>query len=206
MAEKTTFIKIDRNITEWRWFKDSKVYHVFSWLLIKANVKKHDFQKQTINRGSLVTSYESIADACGLSVSSVRRVIKDLEDTGEIERDVKNHYQIIKIVKYDEYQGCSERTDKQQSSEQPVEQPVEQANGNNIRIYKNDNNGEEWKEEYASQEYPCGTAEKPEWMDDVLWDDLKYRTVENIPGLEQGFYDSYIEYAKECHEQGRDIK
>lgn len=136
MADKTTFIKIDRNIVEWRWFKDSKVYHVFSWLLINANVKDHDFRQRNIPRGSLATSYESIANACGLSVSSVRRVIANLEQTHEIERTVRDHYQEIKVVNYDEYQGCSQRTAKQQ----PVEQPVEHPNSNNIRIYKKDKN------------------------------------------------------------------
>ena len=132
MADKTTFIKIDRNIVEWRWFKDSKVYHVFSWLLINANVKDHDFRQRNIPRGSLATSYESIANACGLSVSSVRRVIANLEQTHEIERTVRDHYQEIKVVNYDEYQGCSQRTAKQQ----PVEQPVEHPNSNNIRIQR----------------------------------------------------------------------
>lgn len=141
MADKTTFIKIDRNIIEWRWFKDAKVYQVFSWLLIKANIKDHGFRHERISRGSLATSYESIADGCGLSVSSVRRVIDKLEQTGEIEREVRNHYQVIKILNYDEYQGCSQRTGNRQADEQPVEQPVEQATDNNQRIIRMNKNG-----------------------------------------------------------------
>lgn len=133
MADKTTFIKIDRNIIEWRWFKDSKAFQVFIWLLIKANVKDHAFHKESLERGSLATSYESIADGCGMSVMSVRRIIRDLEETGEIEREIKNHYQVIRIVKYDEYQGCS-KTISQTTGKQ---QPNEQANNNDIRIYKN---------------------------------------------------------------------
>lgn len=202
MAEQSTYIKIDRNIVNWRWFKDSKMYHVFSWLIIMANIKNHDFRKVTVHRGEIVTSHEKIADACGLSVSSVRRVLQNLEDTGEIERTVKDHYQIIKILKYDEYQGCSHRTGNRQPNEQPVEQPleqpVEQATGNNQRIYKNiknGKNGKNGKEDFSLREpFPCGAVEKPEWMDNDRWERIKYRTVENIPGMEQGFYDSYIEY------------
>ena len=163
MADKNKgYIKLYRGIDEWRWFKDSKVYHVFSWLLIKANVKSHPFQKEMIQRGSLVTSYESIATACGLSVSSVRRVLTALEETEEISREVKNHYQIITVLKYDEYQGCSQRTGNRQSDEQPVEQPVEQATGNNQRMnrmIKNEKNEKKSLRSDSPSEIRRGTDE-----------------------------------------------
>ena len=206
MADHTTFIKIDRNITEWRWFKDAKVFQVFSWLLIKANIKDHDFRNYKVKRGSLATSYESIANCCGMSVSSVRRVIASLEETKEIERTVRDHYQIITILNYDEYQGKPKGVQNKHQNEQPLEQPLEQANGNNQRIYKNDKNGKNDKEIYvASLTLPCGAKKKPRWMDDETWDRIKYRTVEDIPGIEQGFYDTYIEYANDIHKQGRVI-
>ena len=141
MAEKSTFIIIDRNILEWRWFKDARILQVFAWLIVKANIKDHNFRKDIIPRGSLATSYESIAVGCGTSVMTVRRAIQNLEETGEIERVVKDHYQIIKIVNYDGYQGCSKRTGRQQPSEQPHEQPSEHPNNNNQIIYNNGNNG-----------------------------------------------------------------
>ena len=139
MADKG-YIKIDRKILDWRWFHDSKTFHVFIWLLLKANIKDHDFRKFTVKRGSLATSYESIADGCGLSVSSVRRVIASLEETEEIKRTIRDHYQVIEIVNYDLYQsktGCSQRTAKTQ----PVEQPLEQANDNNQRMKRMNKHG-----------------------------------------------------------------
>lgn len=206
MAEKSTFIMMDRNIIEWRWFKDARMYQIFSWLIVKANIKDHAFRKVIIPRGSLATSYESIADGCGTSVMTVRRVVKNLEETGEIQREVKDHYQIIKIVKYDEYQGCSKRTGKQQPSEQPHEQPSEHPNNNNQIIYNNGNNGEEWKEDSAPLKFPCGVAKRPDWLSEDQWDLVKYRTTDDIPGADRGFYDAYIEYAEETIKQGRDIK
>ncbi len=191
MADKTTFIKIDRNITEWRWFKDSKVYHVFSWLLIKANIRDHGFQKQIIPRGSLVVSYESIADACGMSVSSVRRAIASLEETGEIKREVRNHYQVIEIIKYDEYQGCSDRTDKPQPNEQPVEQPVEQANRNNIRIYKNIKNEKNGKKKSRSAPAPLSGAENAYALS---MKPIDVGTVDDIPEEFRDICKTYEEY------------
>lgn len=206
MAEKTTFIIIDRNILEWRWFKKcARTFQLFVWLLLKANIKDHAFHKTIIPRGSLATSYESMADACGMSVSAVRRIIQNLEETGEIEREVKDHYQIIKVVKYDEYQGVQKQQGKRQQKEQPVEQPVEHPNGNDITILNNNNNGDNGNKYSAPLRFPCGATEKPEWMTDELWEKIKFRTVANIPGIEQGFHDTYIDYVEELHKQGKEI-
>ena len=104
MADKTTFIKIDRNIVNWGWFKSTKVLHVFLWLLIKANIKPGHFEKDTISRGSVATSNAHIADGCGLTINNVRTALANLEATGEITRIARNHYQIITIVNYETYQ------------------------------------------------------------------------------------------------------
>ena len=44
MADKTTFIKLDRNIIYWRWYKNPKMLSVFIWLLVKANIKEGHFE------------------------------------------------------------------------------------------------------------------------------------------------------------------
>lgn len=105
MADKTTFIKIDRNILNWRWFRNPRILSVFIWLLLKANIKDGSFEKETIPRGSLVTSNAHIAEGCGLTISNVRTALENLESTGEIERTVKNHYQIITVKNYELYQS-----------------------------------------------------------------------------------------------------
>lgn len=105
MADKTTFIKLDRNIVNWRWFKAPRVLSVFIWLIIKANVKEGHFEKDTIKRGSLVTSNAHIAEECGLTQSNVRTVLTNLETTGEIGRIIRNHYQIITVNNYESYQA-----------------------------------------------------------------------------------------------------
>ena len=198
MADHTTFIKLDRNILNWRWFKNSVTYHIFSLLLLDANYEDHDFGKETIHRGELATSYQSIAESCGLSVSTVRRVLHNLEETGEIKRVVKDHYQIIKVVKYNEYQGCSLRTPKRQPLEHPDEQPVEQPLEHQLKNNKKGKKNKEKKEDFSLREsFPCGADEKPDWMDDERWEKVKYMTVDNIPDKERGFYDSYIEYEEE---------
>lgn len=105
MADKTTYIKLDRNILQWRWFKSSKVLHVFMWLLIRANIKEGHFEKDVVPRGSVVSSNAHIAESCGLTIDNVRTALANLEETGEITRIIRNRYQLITIVKYDDYQS-----------------------------------------------------------------------------------------------------
>ena len=136
MAEKTTFIKLDRNIINWRWFSNSKILSVFIWLIIKANIKEGHFQQDTIKRGSLATSNAHIAEGCGLTVSNVRTALADLESTGEISRVTRNHYQIITVNNYESYQSGISKT------ECPIASNLDgnsQATRNNQRIkeYKN---------------------------------------------------------------------
>lgn len=105
MADKTTFIKLDRNIINWRWFQNPKILSVFLWLLVKANIKEGHFEKDVIRRGSLATSNAHIAEGCGLTLQNVRTALANLEETGEISREQRNHYQIINIVNYESYQS-----------------------------------------------------------------------------------------------------
>ena len=207
MADKTTFIKLDRNIIAWRWFTTPKILSVFIWLLVKANVKEGHFKTDTINRGSLVTSNAHIAEGCGITIDNARTALANLESTGEISREVRNHYQIITINNYESYQSAIPKTGYQIPSNPDSKSQANPKQIPTIKEYKNNNNGKNGKkEEFAPQTFPCGAKKKPNWMDDEMWEKIMFRTTENIPGVEQGFYDTYIEYAEEMLKQGRDIK
>jgi len=105
MAEKTTFIKIDRNILEWGWYKDVNTKALFLHLLLTANIKPGKFMNVEIRRGELATSHKSLAEALGISIKSVRTALKHLEEGGEVA--VKRHprFSVISIPRYDYYQA-----------------------------------------------------------------------------------------------------
>lgn len=135
MADKSTYIKLDRNILQWRWFKNSKVLHVFMWLLIRANIKEGHFEKDIVPRGSVVSSNAHIAEACGLTIDNVRTALANLEETGEITRKIRNRYQLITIVKYDDYQSDITNLPCQIPSNPDVKsQSTAMSNPNNQRI------------------------------------------------------------------------
>lgn len=104
MAEKSTWIKIDRNILEWRWFKDCNTLQVFLWLLLNANIKTSGFMGVDINRGEIATSYPSIASHTGLTVNQVRTAISHLKSTGEITGRKYAKFSVFSIVNYASYQ------------------------------------------------------------------------------------------------------
>ena len=105
MADKTTFIKIDRNILDWGWYKDANTFRVFMHLLLTANIRQHKFMGVDIGRGELATSQKSLAESLDISIRSVRTALSHLELTGEV--TVKRHprFSVISIPNYDLYQA-----------------------------------------------------------------------------------------------------
>ena len=143
MAEQSTFIKLDRNILRWRWWGNSKILHVFLYLLLNANIEDHEFENETIHRGEVVTSLASIEKSTGLTTSQIRNTISTLKKTGEVTSRHTNRYQVITIVNYDKYQ--EKRQTKQQANEQTTDrQPTgKRQQYKNIKNDKNEkkNNG-----------------------------------------------------------------
>lgn len=119
MAEKTTWIKVDRNILEWGWYKDANTFRVFMHLLLTANIKPGKFLGVEIKRGELATSQKSLAEALGISIQSVRTAISHLKLTGEV--TVKQHprFAVISIPNYDLYQA-NQQTKRQSTNSQPT--------------------------------------------------------------------------------------
>lgn len=109
MADKTTFIKLDRNITRWGWYQNPNVFRVFLHLIITANISPGTFMGEPINRGELATSYDSLAKSLGLTYNQVRLAIKKLESTGEIEVTRYKTFLKVAVYKYMYYQEANQQ-------------------------------------------------------------------------------------------------
>lgn len=110
MAEKTTWIKIDRNILNWEWYTDTNTKAVFLHLLLTANIKPKRFLGVTIGRGEVATSYASLAKSLGISIKCVRTAIKHLEMGGEVAIQRHPHFSVISMPRYDYYQDNGQGT------------------------------------------------------------------------------------------------
>lgn len=105
MAEQTTFVKVDRNILQWRWYQDANTARVFLHLILTANIADHDFEKTTIHRGEVATSIPSLSRQLKISIKSVRTALEHLKSTGEVATRIYPHFQVITILEYERYQA-----------------------------------------------------------------------------------------------------
>ena len=103
MGENEPYIILNDNFFSWRWFRNVKVTIVYLWLLLCANEKDGYYEKDFIPRGSIVTNNSIIAERCGMTIQNVRTVLANLEETGEITRERRNHYQIITLTDYESF-------------------------------------------------------------------------------------------------------
>lgn len=107
MAEKTTFIKLDRNIMRWKFYKNSNVMRVFIHLLLNANIKPGKVMGVIVERGQIATSYNSLALALGISYKQARAAIETLESAGALRHQSFNKFSLITVLNYDHYQGTA---------------------------------------------------------------------------------------------------
>lgn len=116
MAEKSTFIKIDRNITTWRWYRDANTMRVFIHLLLMANIKDAPFEKIVVKRGQIATSYETICTATDLTLKKCRNAVTNLISTDEITVKRYSKFLLITINNYEKYQKIDRQTNKPKSA------------------------------------------------------------------------------------------
>lgn len=141
------WIKLHRKMTEWEWFSDSVVVHVFLYCLLMANNKDRSWQGITICRGEFITSVEKLSRTLNVSIQQTRTALRKLKSTNDITIETTNKYTRITISNYDRYQAMEdiEQQTNQQADEQTNNKRItneQQTNNNNVRIkeYKNKRN------------------------------------------------------------------
>jgi hypothetical protein len=99
------WIKLHRQFLNWEWFNKSEAVHLFMYLLLKANHKDGTWQGIDINKGQFITSYGKISSDTGISLQTVRTLLKKFENTNEINTQTTNKYTVVTICKYADYQS-----------------------------------------------------------------------------------------------------
>lgn len=115
------FIKLFRQILDWEWYDDLPTCRLFIHLLLKANYAERNWHGQTIERGSCITSYATLASETGLSQEQIKRALKNLTKTGEIKRIATNKNTVICIVKYADFQGFGFEYNEQTTNKEQAE-------------------------------------------------------------------------------------
>jgi DNA-binding transcriptional MerR regulator len=129
----TGWIKIHRKFLDWEWFNKSEAVHLFMYLVLKANHKDGQWQGIDVNKGQFITSFGKISTDTGISLQTIRTLIKKFEKSNEINIQTTNKYSVITICKYDCYQKETETTNEQLTNEQ-------QTTNKQLTTNKNDKN------------------------------------------------------------------
>ncbi len=119
MEEKNIgWVKLDRKITNWGWYKDANTFRVFTHLLLTANWEPSEYQGHTIGRGEVVIGVNALSSQIGISVQATRTSLKKLEKSGEINKRSTNKFSIVSICNYDTYQSKELPSNKRTTNEQ----------------------------------------------------------------------------------------
>ena len=137
---KQGFIKIDRQILEWRYHDCYYAFTIWMHILLLANWTDGYFKGNPIKRGELVTSINNLMLVTGIkSDNTIRKWLKVFESEGMISLKSTNKYTHINILNYDKFQDVGEtlaELNAQQSAYQTAYQSA-QRSADNIRIIRN---------------------------------------------------------------------
>lgn len=118
-------IKVHRRLLDWEWFGDSNTVHVLLYLLLKANWQSKRWMGHEIAPGSLVTSRESIAEACGLSAKQARLALERLNRADVIVTTRAGQGQLVTLRNWAEYQLKAGEEGRPRADSRAVEGPTE---------------------------------------------------------------------------------
>ena len=104
-----SYIKIDRKILEWEWYRNEHTKNLFFHCLLKANWKDAKFEGKVITRGSFVTSVKRLSEELDLTSDEIKTALKHLIQTGEITKQTTNKYTVITVSNYDSYQEITKQ-------------------------------------------------------------------------------------------------
>jgi len=125
-------------------FNNPDLLKVWMWCLLKASHKKHKqlvgYQEQTLFPGELIFGRKKTASDLGYSESKTYRLIKRLEELGNITIKSNNKYSVITVVNWELYQGIEQQNEQQNEQEMNNKRTTNEQQMNTNNNDNNDNN------------------------------------------------------------------
>ncbi len=101
------WIKLHRSLLDWEWFDDSKMVHLFLYLMVSANHENKMWKGRKVKRGQLVIGRRSLAQKIGFSERSIRTCLHRLVMTGELTIETSHMFSVVTINNYSKYQASA---------------------------------------------------------------------------------------------------
>ena len=128
------WLKIYRKMTEWEWYTNSEMVHLFLHLLIKAATCEKTWRGVKLQRGQAIVGRQKLSAETGISEMKIRTCMTRLQLSGEITIKSSNRFTVVTICKYDDYQP------KESELIQPINQLDSQQNNQPVNHNKEDKN------------------------------------------------------------------
>ena len=166
MAEKSTWVKLDRNIIRWGWYQDANTMRVFVHLILTANIKENEFMGVKIHRGEVATSFNSLAKALGITYDQSRIAVNHLKQTGEITITRHSKFLVISIQNYNRYQ----LSDPIKSQSNPNHIPIKSQQSNNNKNFNKKKNiptlSRDWEDDLGvPEEFKGRFRDEHDWLE-----------------------------------------
>ena len=198
--EPTTWIKLDRNIKEWRWIHNPITLAVWVQLLVKANYKDVFIGNDVVKRGEVYLSKDLLAADIGITKKQLRTALSNLLLTGEIRATKKiGKVVVISIVNYDKYQGEGQQNGNERASERATtepNQPIEKSTAESIPAdkekEKESTKEKEKEKEYIKYSLSLSLSHKP-YHTPTLDEVREYERVSELGKDPDAFYKHYEE-------------
>ena len=102
------WIKVYRKMKEWTWFNDRYTLHLFMYLLLSAHKEDYEYDGATMKAGSFVTNVQQLSTILDMSRNYVKRSIRKLIETGELEIETKHQnsrWSVFIVKNWSKYQS-----------------------------------------------------------------------------------------------------
>lgn len=118
----TGYIKLNRSLMSWGWYKDGNTCRLFLHLLLRANWKDGERSGVPVPRGAVAMSYSELAQETGLSIKNIRTALEHLKKTGEVAVNRQSKFIVFNIKNYSVYQtgGNQVAENRQSEGSQPA--------------------------------------------------------------------------------------
>ena len=147
------WLKIYRKFTDWEWYDNSEMVHLFLHLILKAAPCDKTWQGVQIRRGQAIVGRQKLSAETGISEMKIRTCMARLQESGEIEVISSNRFTIVTVCNYDVYQPVESEIN------QPIIQPNNQPNNQPF----NQRDNQPFNHNIRSKEYIYyGLQEKPQ--------------------------------------------
>ena len=101
------WIKLHRSLVSWEWFSDSRVTHLFLYIMLNASHNEYKWKGKKFKSGQMPFGRNKASLETGLSIQNIRTALKKLELTNEITIDSNRQGTVITVVNWNKYQGLS---------------------------------------------------------------------------------------------------